>query len=469
MGKRLLFSGIVVRYGWTIQCFALSLVFLCTSTTLALSSQEFNSSHWKHFREIHIPAEVKEGLVGVALESELLEKCRPDLADIRVVSPASQLVPTLLTDAPDGEDAPPFPAQVFRVTKRPGKFTEIWIDKKAKVLTRSVIIQTSSKDFTRKVEVRGSDNARETYVIRVDGLIADLVKPEPFQSLDIEFPRPNIFQYLQLRILDDDQQPLKIDNVLCGPANAGLNLTKSLDARITDKRVTTSDNSAMVAIDLGQKRFPVTSIRISTRAKEFIRKVRITGKSSENESTYQELYNGTFFRIRKEDAVKEKLEARFKPQPYRYIEFELLGSGPPVNVDEIKATAAVRMAVFEHRKNLTYRIYYNNAQAKLPEPGPAPSAMNLGQIATLSSEIGLGPELNVPVTPVAKQAPPTEEPTAAKPSMLRRIAGITLLLAGLLILFAVMLRTRGLRRSGGRRDSHMLGKGDQFKISLREH
>ena len=195
MVKRMLSSAVVGRYGWTIQYFILSLVFLCTSATLALSSQEFNSAGWKHFREIHIPTEVKEGLVGVALESELLEKCRPDLADIRVVSSAGMSVPVLVTEAPDGEDPPPFPVQVFRVTKRPGKFTEIWIDKNAKVLTRSVIIQTSSKDFVRKVELRGSHNARETYVIRVDGLIADLVKPAPFRSLDIEHPLNN-FQYI---------------------------------------------------------------------------------------------------------------------------------------------------------------------------------------------------------------------------------------------------------------------------------
>ncbi len=467
MVRRLLFNVIAARRGWTIQYLILSVVLICTSSTLALSSQEFNSTGWKLYREIHIPAEVKEGLVGVALESELLEKSRPDLGDIRVVSSAGTSLPILVTEATDGEDAPPFPVQVFKVTRRPGKFTEIWIDKNAKVLTRSVIIQTSSKDFVRKVELRGSDNARETYVIRVDGLIAEMQKPEPFRILEIEHPLNN-FQYLQLRIMDDDQQPLKIDNVLCGPASAGLNLTKPLKARITDKRVTRPDNSAIVAIDLGRKRFPVTSFGISTRAKEFIRKVRITGTSSENGGTYQELYNGTFFRLRKEDAIKQKLEARFKPQPYRYLRFELLGSGPPVNVDEVKATAAVRLAVFEHRKDLTYRIYYDNSQAKLPEPGPAPSATNLGQIVALSSEITLGPELNVPATPVAKQAPPSsEEPET--PSMWRKIAGMTLLLVGLLILFAVMLRTRRMRRSGSRRDSHILVKGDQFKISLREH
>ncbi len=445
--------------------FIFCLILLFTSTTLALSAEEFNSSGWKRFREIHIPPEVREGLVGIELESELLEKCRPDLADIRVVSSRRSAVPILITEASDGEDGAPFPAQVFKVTKRPGKFTEIWIDKKAKVLTRAVIVQTSSKDFIRKVELRGSDNARDSYVIRVDGIIADLTKPERFQSLDIEHPFNN-FQYLQLRILDEDQPSLKIDNILCCPANTGVNFTKPLEPQISEKGATRSNGSTTIEFDLGQKRFPLTSIRISSEMKEFIKKIRMAGKVSANGDPWKGFYDGTLFRIRKDEALKEKLQAQFKPQPYRYVKLELQGSRPTVNVDEIEAVGAVRMVVFEYRKDLTYRIYYDNGQAN-PQPGAAPSVTNLGQIAALSSEIKLGGELKVPEPPVVVQAAQSEE--ASTQSILRKFAGISLLLLGLLILFIVMLKTRGQRRSRRSRNSRSLGNGDQFKISLREH
>ena len=433
----------------------------------ALSSQEFNSAGWKRFREIHIPADVKEGFVGVALGSELLEKCRPDLADIRVVSSAGVSAPIFFTEEPDEENGQPFPVRVFRVARRPGKFTEVWIDKNAKVLTRTVIIQTSSKDFVRKVELRGSDNARDTYVVRVDGLIADIAKPAPLRSLDIEHPLNN-FQYMQIRILDDDQQPLKIDNVLCRPANAGLKLTKPLEALITEKRVTASNHSTVLGVDLGRKRFPLSGISISTGTKEFIKSIIISGTRSENEDQWQEFYKGTFFRIRKEETAKEDLKARFKPQLSRYVRLELAGSGPPVNVDGIEAIGAVRIVVFKRRKDVTYRLYYDNAQSRLVGHDSAPSTANLGQIAATSSKISLGSEQNVPEPPIAKQAPPRSEEAPAQ-SLLRRIVGMTLLLAGLLILFVVMLKARGQRRSGGRRGPRVHGKGDEFKISLREH
>ena len=439
------------------------MILLFSSTTLALGSAEFNSNGWKRFREIHIPEEIKEGLIGIPLESDLLEKCRPDLADIRVVSSGRTAVPILITEASNGEDAAPFPAQIFRVTKRPGKFTEIWIDKKAKVLTRAVIIQTSSKDFARKVELRGSDNARDSYVIRVDGLIADLVKPEPFQTLDIEHPLNN-FQYLQLRILDEDQPPLKIDNVLCCRASTGTKFTKQLEPQITE--TTRSNDSTTFEFDLGQKRFPLTSIGISSKTKEFIKKIRIAGKVSTNGDSWKDFFDGTLFRIRKDDTLKEKLQAQFKPQPYRYVKLELLGSRSKVDVDEIEALGAVRMAVFEHRKGLTYYIYYDNEDAKL-QVGPAPSVTNLGQIAELSPEIKLGDESKVPEAPVVIE--PVRSEKAPTESILRKFAGMALLLLGLLILFVVMLRTRGLRRAEVSRNYRSLGDRDQFKTSLREH
>jgi len=443
--------------------FTSCLVLLFTSTTLALSSQEFNANGWEHFREIHIPAEINEGLVGIPLESEVLEKCRPDLADIRVVSSGGKAVPIFITEASDGGDAPPFPVQ-FRVIKRPGKFTEIWIDKKAKERTRAVTIQTSSKEFVRKVELRGSDTARESYVVRVDGLIADFAKPESFQSLEIEH-RENNFQYMQLRILDEDQPPLKIENILCTPANTGVNLTKRLEPRMTEKDVTESNT---IEFDLGRKRFPLTSIRISSKTKEFMRKIRIAGRSSVNGDIWKDFYEGTIFRIRKEDAIKEKLRAQFKPQPYRYVKLELAGSSPTVNVDKIEAFGAVRMAVFEYRKNLTYHIYYGNGQTK-SQSDTAPAVTNLGQIAALSSEIKLGGELKVPEAPVVVVEEAAQSENGSTQSFLRKFTGIALLLLGLLILFVVMLKTRSLRRPVVGRHSHLLSSRDQFKISLREH
>ena len=453
MSKGLLFNTLVRRDALISRFILISLFLFGGAVAATAAPTEFDPNGWKVFREMHIPGQVQEGIVGVALQSEILERCRPDLADVRVVSSSGTVVPILLTETPKGEETSPFPARIFRAAKRPGKFTEIWIDKGSKLLTRAIEVQTSSTDFMRKVEIRGSDNARDTYVILMDGLIADVLKPASLHSLDIEHPLNN-FQYFQLRILDEDQPPLKIEGVLCCPAGSSLNLTRPQEMRVTEKRVIRSNNSTVIGMDLGEKRFPVNSVWISTPTKQFVKEVRLLARTSEGNEPWQEVYGGTFFRIRKDDAVKQRLQARFKPQSSRYLKLEISGPGPAVSVDEIKAAASVRMAVFEYRKNMAYRFYYDNPQAKPSESGQFSASMNLGQVAASSSEISFSAEQQVPELPVTRQAPHSE---AAKPSMMRKIVGVTMLLVGLLILFALMLRARSLRKVGTRRNSRVFG------------
>ena len=167
-----------------------------------------------------------DGPAGIPLDSELIEKCRPDMADLRLVSPDGSLVPFNIMEGMVGDDVEPFPAKVFRMGRKQGKWTDIWIDKQAKILTQGVLIQTSSKDFVRKVEIRGSDNAKETYVVMMDGLIADMAGPAPVRSLNVLY-HVNNFQYVHIRIIDDDKPPLKVEGVLCYPPPADTSLSSA--------------------------------------------------------------------------------------------------------------------------------------------------------------------------------------------------------------------------------------------------
>ena len=70
--------------------------------------------------------------------------------------------------------------------------------------------------FHPKVEIRGSDNVRDAYVIRMDGLIADVGGAIPLSSLKLTI-LSIISRHIYLRILDGDQPPLKIDSIQCCP------------------------------------------------------------------------------------------------------------------------------------------------------------------------------------------------------------------------------------------------------------
>jgi hypothetical protein len=189
---------------------------------------EFKTSDWKRVRSIQVPADLPDGPAGIVLESGVTDKCRPDVGDIRILASNGMPAPVTITDPAVDDEVRPIPAQIFRVAKTAGKWTDIAIDKTGKILTSGIIIGTRSKDFIRRVEIRGSDNVRDAYVIRMDGLIADVGGATPLSSLKLTHPLNN-FQYIYLRILDGDQAPLKIDSVQCCPPDPEPLLERPLD------------------------------------------------------------------------------------------------------------------------------------------------------------------------------------------------------------------------------------------------
>jgi hypothetical protein len=112
-------------------------------------------------------------------------------------------------------------------------------------------------------------------------------------------------------------------------------------------------------------------------------------------------------------------------------------------VNQLGAQGAVRLAVFEYRKGLTYRLHYENPRAKSTDNATLNLNTNIETIASIASEIKLGQEQRGLPAPLVTAASKPEE---GQPSSFRKIAGITLLLVGLLLLFGMMLKARSQRR-----------------------
>jgi len=413
---------------------------------------EFNSSDWKRVRSIHVPEHLPDGHVGIVLESGVTDKCRPDVGDVRILDSNGMLVQVAITDPAVDDEIRPFPAQIFRVAKTAGRWTDIAIDKTGKILTGGIIIGTRSKDFIRRVEIRGSDNVRDAYVIRMDGLIADVGGAIPLCSLKLTHPLNN-FQYIYLRILDGDQAPLKIDSVQCCPPDPETPLERPLDVRILENRLDAASGSTRIIADLGEKRLPLTRVAFSTSTKEFMKGIRVHGAASSSPDTWKKIYEGTVFRLRKEDAVNEQLKLRVNPQSFRYILLELYGGGSSVAVEKIAATGTMQLAIFEYRRGLAYKLYYDNPTTEAVKTSPASVLSNLARIVSASSNIRLGEEQKNVVVQASKFEPQVETKTAPT---FWRLAGVAMLAVGLLLMFSLMLRARSLRKSDRGRNSRVI-------------
>jgi hypothetical protein len=426
---------------------SLAALFLCRPVFA-----EFNSSGWKRYRSIQIPADFAEGPAAIILESGVIDRCRPDLGDLRVLGSNGMPALIAITDPTVNNEARPFTAQVFRVAKTAGKWTDIAIDKTSKVLTGSIVIGTRSKDFIRKVEIRGSDNVRDAYVIRMDGLIADLGGDVPLSSLKLVHPLNN-FQYIFLRILDGDQPQLKIDSIQCCPPDPETPMARSLDVRILENRTDEASGSTRIVADLGERRASLTQLAFATSAKEFVKKIRVHVGSSPNPDSWKKVHEATIFRLRKDEAVNERLKVRLSPQPFRYILIELYGGRSAVKVDKLEATGTMRLAIFEYRRGFDYRLLYDNPTAEGMKAGSGEAVPNLPRIVLASSDIRLGEEERNVVDQPHKVE---NQPETGEVTLFWKLLGVIMLTVGLLLMFSLMLRARSLRKSVRGRNSRII-------------
>ncbi len=422
----------------------------------------FDDRAWRFSRVIRPSQGAGEGYVALSLDSNIVDKCRADLADLRVVSSTGLEAPCLKAEAGETDAPGPFPVKVFRISRQGDKCTDIWIDKTAKTITRGILIETSSRDFMRKVELRGSDNAREEYVIRMNGLILNSKGPPPISSLSVMHPL-NGHQYIHVKILDQEEPPLKITGVRCYPPLPAKTQAPAINMTISENRVDRVRHSTELVAEMTDTTFPVHSIAIATSAKEFRKKVVISASNVLSSNEWEKVREDVLFKVQKELAVAEKLETTFPARALRCLKVELSGGTPePVPVDGIVAKLTVRALVFRQAPGETYRLYYGNRDA-LPSPElPEAKAADLTGLLVGSPPVTVGEEIKV-ARPVERE-PRQPTPPGKAPTSYRSLAGAALLIAGVLLLLLIgAMRKRSWSRGTPLRGSRLVRTKRSFR------
>ncbi len=402
---------------------------------------DFEAANWSRYRHV-IPIPNVSGQAGLALESEILEKCRPDYADLTLVRNDKVITPFTLYFG-DYMEPEPFPVQILRTVNTSDNGTEIWVDKGGKLLTTGLALKIDGAEFTRRVELKGSDNNRDFYVLRMDGLIIKQTAPLPIQALDIRHVANN-FQYLYIHIPADGGPPLNVSSVLCYPPFDDSPALQTQEMKTLEKRRDGNSGASVIIADFGEKRLPVRRIQLMCREGNFVKRVLIWGSQFSLAGEWQLLHENVAFHRQREDAFKEGLSFNFKPWIGRYIKIELRdGTKAPVLPDRVKAQGAGPTLVFDYHPNSEYRLYYGSLHVSPAAASALPTATNprLSQLMMFN----LSDELKPPAPKIA--APKTEPAPSLGPGVqVGKILGVVMLLFGLLLLFSIMLKARSLRK-----------------------
>jgi hypothetical protein len=403
------------------------------------------SRGWRLSREIEAPDHIRPGYVAIAIESKILEKLRPDMRDLRLVDSKGVPNPIILRPSSLPRASSPYPARVFRVVREHDQWTDIWIDKTAKSLAECLIINTPSNGFIRNVEIRGSDNARDAYVIRQDGLIAAFGAPVKLRSLDIKHPINN-FQYLHVRIHDNGETPIKIAGAHCCPPRDP-NRPHERPIRIVDIKSGPDNEKLSIIGDLGESRHPVCAINISSGAEDYLAGAKVFASNSPGGDQWELIHSGVVFKLEKNGAVKERTKLGFQPNPSRRFKLELEGKIP--EVEGLTADFIIMALIFKYEPNESYRLIYRNPDITDRGPVLSPQPLDLKKLISESKDIQIKDPKRIKVKKAALKEPkePAPEFVSKLVSFAWKICGIVALLLGLLLIFRAMLK-KSRRRPG---------------------
>lgn len=357
---------------------------------------EFDGAQWKFRRSLAIADSLDGGLFGLALYSDLLERCRPDLKDIRMSRTDERHVPSYVRNMPHSHRFRDVPADIIRVNTVSGSWTDIVIDKHAKVHSTGVRLDTEDRNFVRRMEIRGWDEESEMYVVRLDGLIVHVPGPFPIKMLDVFHPS-NTFQYLNVRIHEDGQGPLKIDHVTCYGDDGERNPLDQIQARVVESSSGTPAGASRLVFDLGERRFPLVKVSIGSGTTEFAKKAVLYGTSQREDAVWKTIYEGIFYRIRRGASYAEQVTADVPSQLFRYLKLELSGEGPEVPLGRIDCFGKAPLLIFHHEPGAKYYLYYGNPEQVEASNGLHPEIPTTRVAVLDRSEVSWGPEERNPL------------------------------------------------------------------------
>jgi len=339
----------------------------------AAKPRESNESlhPWQWLHDLRQPRGVESGFVDSLLPPGVLDKARPDLADLR------------LRDAHDREV--PFALRVRKPQLVQKSLTHTVINKgkiakddavtmtldlgEGRVDHNAIEVVTAGADFRRRVEVEGSDTSDKDWVVLLDQAIVMHVRTgsQVVEARRLDYA-PSRFRYLRVRVFPDrnranDKPEVTSVAVLSLIRSTGLEVT--LPAQLGQREDVIVDRHASSAwtVDISGMTVPCSQLSFDVADESFARAYRLE-LVRPNEPNRVIAYGE--WRRSAADANKPleiRLDAEVVAQQLRLVVTD--DRNTPLKLTAVRFHAAARQVIFETSNDLAWplKVYFGNPNA----------------------------------------------------------------------------------------------------------
>jgi hypothetical protein len=331
-------------------------------------------SAWEFYADVQLPKwdQPPRGLDFV-LTPGVLDKARPDLADLRLYDGKGKEVPYALRIRQSRDERQPVSAREFNRGTGPNRSAEVQLELTAGQIEHNELeLASSGMNFRRRLTLEGSDDGKDWVAIKIEpGFVVHF--DVDHQTVDVrKFHYPTSrYRHLRIRVFSDtglpnDQPQIGLVAVFRTVQVAGEDV--ELPANLGQHQFDRGDGGPGSAwiIDLGAK-VPCSRLILDIADEEFSRQYRLEVPATELESN-RYLHSGILQRQR--GGTDKALEIRL-PQETTARRLRLVvtdNRNPPLTITGVRYAAAARQVVFAPPAEVAtpLRLYFGQPTAGAP-------------------------------------------------------------------------------------------------------
>jgi hypothetical protein len=365
----------------------------------------FRPSAWKYLKPIEVPAGLPPGFCRFPLDGEVYAQSQSSLGDQRILDSRGREIPFALHEDRESSTEEEVQPHLYNQASLSGKYSTLSLDLGKVLPSNKLVLDTSSRNFKRRVEIEGSPDGRQWLVIKNNAYIFDFTGEQKVQLTELHYPESR-YRYLRLKIWDQAETPLKIQGVRCFLTKIHTPQRVVRSALLVSRQEDAHLKTTTLLFDLHYENTPFDLITLGTAEENFSRGVKIEG--SNNQKEWRTLLQSEFYRFRAARYEVEKLSLRVSEARCRYVKVLIYNfDDSPLQVNKVEFQGVEKELVFNAAVETSYWLYYGNPRVVAPRYDfeKTASYIKLDQIPAL--KLGAG-KLNPGYVPPGPEGPWTE-------------------------------------------------------------
>ncbi len=342
---------------------------------------DFKRSDWQFLKSIEMTATPADDYLRVSLDGETFHQAKSSLADVRILDDQQKEVPYAIIEEKETASEEQYTPRVFNKVKLPKAYSSLTLDLGQEIYTNKLILNTRSKDFKRRVEIEGSSDARQWYVLRDNAYIFDFSGDQKIQLTSVSYPESN-YRFLRIKVWNASETALELEGATVFYVKRTTPPRVVRPCKPVSREEEPKLKATICVLDLSYRNIPSDFITIETPEEKFSRLVEIQG--SNDLKNWQRHLQSEFYRFRTSRYDVEKKTFQFPEARHRYLKVIIYNyDDPPMRLDRLEVQGIEKDLIFQAEPGRHYSLYYGNEEALAPryDMERVKKYLNLGAIA----------------------------------------------------------------------------------------